>query len=113
MSLTYAIAPLVWPTNFIPLAMYPEYNPCASSDNDAVSTFKTLEVWLYVAGIDSEVTYGFTLYVEDGLLNVPNLWFGVATLNEITLVGPKPPLKLVWTDPITVSPIWNAPLEVP
>ena len=106
MSLTYAIAPLVWPTNFIPLVMYPEYNPCASSDNDDVSTFKTLEVWLYVAGIDSEVTYGFTLYVEDGLLNVPNLWFGVATLNEIVADCPE-------TDPTTVSPIWNEPLEVP
>ena len=89
--------------------MYPEYNPCASSDNDAVSTFKTLEVWLYVAGIDSEVTYGFTLYVEDGLLNVPNLWFGVATLNEIEGAFPPKPIAL----PTTVSPIWNEPLEVP
>ena len=44
--------------------------------------------------------------MEDGLLNVPNLWFGVATLNEIVADCPE-------TDPTTVSPIWNEPLEVP
>ena len=70
---------------------------------------RILEDWLYVEGMDSEVTYGFTLNTDDGLLNSPYLWFGVATLNEMD--GPTPPAPMA--DPITVSPITKEPLAVP
>ena len=43
MSDTVAVAPLVAPTNLIPVSIYPKNLPCASSTKPATSIFKTVD----------------------------------------------------------------------
>ena len=102
-SFTYATAPLVWPTSFVPTLTYPKYLPCASSESAKVSTFKTLLDWLYVDERFSDFAYGFILNVFDGELNDPSLWLPEANLKVIT---DSPSLY-----PITVSPTSNTPID--
>ena len=67
-SVTVAVAPLSAPTRLIPVVTYPKYVPWALADRERVSTFSVVPDAEYWVEKDSDVLYGFALYVIVGAL---------------------------------------------
>ena len=104
-----AIAPLVSPTSTVCVSILPKNLPCASSANDAVSMFKTVEDAEYVLGMVTVGSYGLVVYVNVGAEKGPLLWLGCAILKNPTKSAPVSPVLFDWTTATTLSPIWKDP----
>ena len=73
-DVTVACAPLLCPKIVaLFLLINPKNDPCASSDKEFVSIFKTLEDAEYLIPILFEESYGFLEKVSDGLFIEPRL----------------------------------------
>ena len=94
---TVAVAPLVEPTNFIPVSIYPKNLPCASSTNPDISMFKTVDDAEYRLGNVNPELYGFWVYTVVGELILPVLWFGAHVLATKTLAAPSNPSTVSFT----------------